>query len=607
MSVTLLQLVADLELSLAAAVNVGGTTATLSSATDDDNVALPSGKYGFTIDGDNSAKEFIVCDLVGTALTNVVNISRQGASTAGFTKYHRVGAVVTITDWAILSRILNNLKGTTGFDSSQALSYDGAVAGLTGNQIPTVNYVLSVVNGGTVTFDQQVVSAQTMGENVTALDHVYLKEADNKWWKVDADLTATFAGVQRGIALATTSADATCAVSISGPTTGFSGRTPGAKQYASNTAGAISETPGTNTVFVGWALSATSILFAPYGRDIPSGAEKDAMAGGSTFGTPSSTNKYITQDYNSSATGLPVVNAFGKNLGDNTTQFDITNPAGTTFRYTYDGTGTNPGITALTAPIGATVYIYGATFATAANNGTFTVTGSGANYFEVTNASGGVESNRTIGTSTSNGFLRIFTTTWTKPAGLKYVDVECIGSGGSGGGSTAASTGACGGAGGGYSRKRIAAASLGATETVTVGAWVAGGSGAGGANGNTGNTSSFGSLLSATGGFGGNGSGASLITGATGGNGIGGDVNITGGQSGPGTATASAGISGKGGDTVLGLGGGSTYNAAVGTTIGLVGSGYGAGGSGGNSGSSAGDADGGRSTPGIVIVTEYYS
>lgn len=83
-------------------------------------------------------------------------------------------------------------------------------------------------------------------------------------------------------------------------------------------------------------------------------------------------------------------------VGDSTSQFDITNPAGTTYRYTWDGTGTNPGITALTFPIGATVDTLAANFS-AGNNGTFLITGSGANYFEVTNASGVVESDKTIG------------------------------------------------------------------------------------------------------------------------------------------------------------------------------------------------------------------
>jgi len=84
-------------------------------------------------------------------------------------------------------------------------------------------------------------------------------------------------------------------------------------------------------------------------------------------------------------------------IGTSTTQFDVTNPAGTTFRYTYDNTGTNPSITALTFPIGATVVITDTNLA-AGNQGTFLVTGSGANYFEVTNAAGVVESNKTIDT-----------------------------------------------------------------------------------------------------------------------------------------------------------------------------------------------------------------
>lgn len=87
-------------------------------------------------------------------------------------------------------------------------------------------------------------------------------------------------------------------------------------------------------------------------------------------------------------------------IGDTSTQFDITNPAGTTFRYTFDGTGTNPTITAATVPAGQYILI-GAQNFSAANNGLFVVTGSGTNYFEVTNASGVVESNKTIG----SGFI----------------------------------------------------------------------------------------------------------------------------------------------------------------------------------------------------------
>lgn len=84
-------------------------------------------------------------------------------------------------------------------------------------------------------------------------------------------------------------------------------------------------------------------------------------------------------------------------IGASDTQFDITNPSGTTFRYTFDGTGTDPAITATSVRPGMYVYFNAQNF-NAANNGLFLVTGSGANYIEVTNASGVAETNKTIGT-----------------------------------------------------------------------------------------------------------------------------------------------------------------------------------------------------------------
>lgn len=82
-------------------------------------------------------------------------------------------------------------------------------------------------------------------------------------------------------------------------------------------------------------------------------------------------------------------------LGDNTTRWDITNPAGTTFRYTYDGTGTDPGNLS-TLISGATVIISASSSFNINNEGQFTITGVGAAYFEVANAAGVVESNITL-------------------------------------------------------------------------------------------------------------------------------------------------------------------------------------------------------------------
>lgn len=275
MSTSLLRLVADLDLSLSAQVFAGNTTATLNDDVDGDNVSLPSGLYGFTISLGENDKEYIIATVSGTALTGIISISKQGASTTGFSKYHRAGATVTITDWAILKRILDNLNGTTGFDSGTNLGYDGAPAGLTGNQFATVNYVLSVVNGGTVTFDRQVIANQTLGETITANDIVYFKEADQRWWKADADLTATFVQVKLGVALSSGVAGGSSSIAISGPVSTFSGLTPGSKYYISNTAGAVTTSAvQTTTVFVGWALSATSLLFSPQEIYRPTATEK---------------------------------------------------------------------------------------------------------------------------------------------------------------------------------------------------------------------------------------------------------------------------------------------------------------------------------------------
>lgn len=511
MTQTLLKLAADFTVQLTSPVAIGDTTATLTSNVDDDNVALPDGLYGLTIDAGQSNKEYIICTLTGSAVSAVQSVTRQGVATSGFTKAHRRGAKVTITDWAILSRILNNLTGTTGFNSDAPLGYDGAPSSLTGNQFATVNYVLSVVTGGPVTFSTQSLSTQTSGEALAVNDIVYFKESDAKWYKCDADTAATVNDVQIGINQTTAGgADQPVTIVISGPASGFSGLTAGAKYYVSNTAGAISTSAGTTPAFIGYALSTTVILFSSVPYNLPNTGQKQALAGGGAFGTPSSTNKFITESYVSSATGLPIVRTY-----------------------------------------------------------------------------------------TSND-------TWTKPAGLKYVVVEVQGAGASGGGANSSREGASGGGAGGYSKKIIAAASLGATETVTVGD---GGAPVSAANGTDGGLSSFGSHLTANGGIKGlKGSGE---YGGAGGTASGGDLNIRGGDGEPSltgffTSTGSAnGLGGRGGDSMLGR---SAQGLIAGAdTDGNNGYQYGSGGSGASNDSSVGALSGGAGADGIVIVTEYYS
>lgn len=204
--------------------------------------------------------------------------------------------------------------------------------------------------------------------------------------------------------------------------------------------------------------------------------------------------------------------------------------------------------------------------------------------------------------------VKVFTSsgTWTKPTGLYAVLVKVVGGGGAGGGAQATaseySTGS-GGGGGGYSEKHILAASLGATETVTIGA---GGTANSGAAGGDGGTTSFGAHLQATGGTGGltltKGSTAALGAGVAGGIGSGGDVNAAGNPSGPCSRGSGNTQSSAGGGSALGGGG---LGIAVGSNPGNDGRAYGGGGGGACNAISQSARSGGAGAAGVVIVYEF--
>ena len=198
--------------------------------------------------------------------------------------------------------------------------------------------------------------------------------------------------------------------------------------------------------------------------------------------------------------------------------------------------------------------------------------------------------------------IQVFTSsgTYTKPSGVAFAKVTVVG----GGGGAAASTyqNGSGGGGGGTSMKLIAAASIGATETITIGA---GGAANAGATGGAGGTSSFGSHCSATGGSGGGGA-STFPAAGSGGAGSGGTVNFTGsgGQTGWGSSSNPT-QAGRGGSSSMG--GGAIALAANGTVgNGNTGGNYGGGGSGATNGNSGGPYSGGAGAVGIIIVEEYY-
>jgi hypothetical protein len=217
--------------------------------------------------------------------------------------------------------------------------------------------------------------------------------------------------------------------------------------------------------------------------------------------------------------------------------------------------------------------------------------------------------------------VQVFTTgsgNWSKPAGARFVQVECVGGGGAGGGTAAVSAAGGarggGGGGGGYARKVFAASALGATEAYVVGA--GGTPGAAGANngGDGGDTtfSTAGNQVKGGKGLGGSGcaqqAGASRVfisTGGAGGVGTGGDFNCQGGDGG-GAKTSTSGHCHGGGGGNSALGGVAVTNTLA--AQGAAGHAYGGGGDGpdGETATTTAALQGGAGGSGIVIVTTYF-
>lgn len=204
--------------------------------------------------------------------------------------------------------------------------------------------------------------------------------------------------------------------------------------------------------------------------------------------------------------------------------------------------------------------------------------------------------------------------TYTPRAGLAFAIIECVGSGGSGAGGVGTGTtimAGSGGGAGGYSRAIASAATIGASQTVTINA--AGAAPAAGNNaGNSGGSVSFGALCIANGGSGGSfvNNTPTVPLGGTGGiAGTGNIIAATGASGGGGlfqsTATVIPATGGAGASSIWGQGGRSQVNASAGQTTGAPGAPYGAGGSGGYSNQTAANFAGGSGATGYVIVTEY--
>lgn len=282
----------------------------------------------------------------------------------------------------------------------------------------------------------------------------------------------------------------------------------------------------------------------------------------------------------SGGTGINSITANALILGDGTNPVNEIGPL-TNGQLIIGSTGAAPVAATLTAGAGISI-------ANAA--GSITISGSVVGAFEVY-----------IQTITSTG-------NYVPTAGMEYCQIEVLGGGGAGGGCAATGVGqystSTGGSAGEYARGVFSAATIGASQAVTIGA---AGSGAAGAVGGNGGNTSVGALISANGGVGGNAGSAYVvaagqsIVGVLGGTGgAGGSIRCRG----AGAASVSGNyslVSGSGANTQYGAGG---INIAI-NADGNTASGYGSGGAGACNAASQPARKGGDGAKGVVIVTEY--
>lgn len=143
MASKLTKVVANFETSLATKLANGATSGALTSILDKNGINLVNGKYCMIIDRGTGDEEHLLFDLVGTAISNIISISRQGAQTVGVQNLngHRAGSKCYLTDFVNLKIIVDIINGDEALDGSKPLKYDAAPALSDPRHIPDKQYI----------------------------------------------------------------------------------------------------------------------------------------------------------------------------------------------------------------------------------------------------------------------------------------------------------------------------------------------------------------------------------------------------------------------------------------------------------------------------------
>lgn len=371
---------------LSASVAAAATSMTVAAVKDrlDNTLTMTDfGSKGFGVIEPGGSKEehFVFTGISSTTISGIswVTMKSPYTETSGFNEAHAAGVRVIL--YTNSPAFYNDFTNKNNEETIAQIWTFNELPTLDSYEAPTANaqfapkkYVDDVAAGGTATIDRVVV-AGTAGETVSAGQLLYFDTgSNNEWMKCDADTAATVENVILGIAQGAGVDGGTIAggVLTHGLDSNQSGMTAGDPMFASNTAGAISASAGTVEVQIGAARNATTLYFSPRFNQQLTEDEQDAIAG--TSGTPSSTNKFVTNDDTSvAASGSKVPRGASGKLGNDWLNFK------------FGGTGADG---ALAVTSGTTTIDLGSAAVVVKNYTSISITGTGAIAFSNPHANG---------------------------------------------------------------------------------------------------------------------------------------------------------------------------------------------------------------------------
>jgi len=237
-------------------------------------------------------------------------------ATGGNQVAHSGGATLVFSNSAVFYDQFGNIYNAQTWALKQSFTVvpESAADATGGNDLVRYSQLQSALLG--TLLSAPLVMPGNGGEDLVVDQLVFLNRADSEWYKADADTAAEVENVMLGITrgAGTDGAAIASGITILGKHTfSTAALTANNIYYASNTAGGVSTTPGTNEVTLGIAISTTVMNFMPRFDQQITEDQQDAMVGKSGT-TPSGSNLFIDEDYTAeakTASKIPVRDANG--------------------------------------------------------------------------------------------------------------------------------------------------------------------------------------------------------------------------------------------------------------------------------------------------------